>query len=260
MMILDEIVERKEKVIQEQKLYYSVKEFIKEINSMEKGPSFYEAIAKEGLSIIGEIKKASPSKGLIREDLDPISIALEYEKSVDAISILTEENFFKGSPEYLTSVSKAVKIPLLRKDFIISKFQIYEARVLGASCVLLITSILKDEQLKEYIELAESLNMDALVEVHTKEEVERALKAGAKIIGINNRNLKDFSIDLNNTLKLRRIIPENILVVSESGIHNEEDIKFLREVAIDGILVGESFMISSSIAKKAEEFKKAYEY
>jgi indole-3-glycerol phosphate synthase len=259
-MILDKIVGRKEKVIQEQKLYYSVKEFIKEINNMEKPPSFYEAVAKEGLSIIGEIKKASPSKGLIKEDLDPVKIALEYEKSVDAISILTEEDFFKGSPEYLKSVSNVVKTPLLRKDFIISRFQIYEARVLGASCVLLITSILKDEQLKEYIELAESLNMDALVEVHTKEEVERALNASAKIIGINNRNLKDFSIDLNTTLKLRRIIPENILVVSESGIHNEEDIKFLREVAIDGILVGESFMKSQSIAKKAGEFKRAYEY
>ena len=259
-MILDKIVGRKEKVIQEQKLYYSVKEFIKEINNMEKPPSFYEAVAKEGLSIIGEIKKASPSKGLIKEDLDPVKIALEYEKSVDAISILTEEDFFKGSPEYLKSVSNVVKTPLLRKDFIISRFQIYEARVLGASCVLLITSILKDEQLKEYIELAESLNMDALVEVHTKEEVERALNASAKIIGINNRNLKDFSIDLNNTLKLRRIIPENILVVSESGIHNEEDIKFLREVAIDGILVVESFMKSQSIAKTAGEFKRAYEY
>jgi len=150
--------------------------------------------------------------------------------------------------------------PLLRKDFIISKFQIYEARVLGASCVLLITSILKDEQLKEYIKLAKELDMDSLVEVHTQEEVKRALQAGAQIIGINNRNLNDFSIDLNNTLKLRKLIPKEVLVVSESGIHSEEDIRFLKEAAIDGILVGESFMKSESIAKKAEEFKKAYEY
>lgn len=259
-MILKEIVHRKGKVVQEQKLYSSISEFQKEIKSMLKPSSFYEAIAKEGLSIIGEIKKASPSKGLIKEDLDPVKVALEYEKAVDAISILTEEDFFKGSPEYLRRVSKVVSTPLLRKDFIISKFQIYEARVLGASCVLLITSILKDEQLEEYIKLAKELYMDSLVEVHTEEEVERALQAGAKIIGINNRNLNDFSIDLNNTLKLRKLIPKEVLVVSESGIHSEEDVRSLKEAAIDGILVGESFMKSNSIPKKAEEFKKAYEY
>lgn len=259
-MILDKIVERKEKVVREQKLYTDINEFKVKIKNMSNPPSFYKAIEKDGLSIIGEIKKASPSKGLIVEDLDPVKIAIEYGKAVDAISVLTEEDFFKGSPDYLRRVSEVVSTPLLRKDFIVSSFQIYEGRVLGASCVLLITSILKDEQLKRYIELAESLNMDALVEIHSEEEALRALNAGAKIIGINNRNLKDFTIDLNNTLKLRRLIPKEILVVSESGIHTEEDIRFLKEAKIDGILVGESFMRSCSISKKAEELKSAYEY
>lgn len=259
-MILEEIVDRKKAMLKEQKLYFSVKEFEKQIENMTRPPAnFYEAIGKKGLSIIGEIKKASPSKGMIKEDLDPIKAALEYKEAVDAISILTEEKFFKGSPEYLRKVSSVVDIPLLRKDFIIDDLQIFEARALGASCILLIASILTDKKLKEFIKISEDLQMDALVEVHTEEEVSRSIEAGAKIIGINNRNLKDFTVDLNNTLRLRYLIPDEILVVSESGVNSKEDIELLREANIDGVLVGESFMRAENIARKAREFKAAYE-
>lgn len=259
-MILEEIVDRKKVKLKEQKLYFSAKEFEKQIENMTKSPvSFYKTIDKGGLSIIGEIKKASPSKGIIKEDLDPVKIALEYEGVVDAISILTEENFFKGSPENLRKVSEIIHIPLLRKDFIIDDFQIFEARILGASCVLLITSILEDKKLKGFIKLSKDLQMEALVEVHTEEEVYRAIEAGARIIGINNRNLKDFTVDLNNTIRLRNLIPNGILVVSESGINTAEDIKVLREANIDGVLVGESFMRAEDISKKAKEFKATYE-
>lgn len=164
-----------------------------------------------------------------------------------------------GKPEYLREVSKTVSLPILRKDFIIDEFQIYEARELGSSCILLIVAILEQEKLVEYIKLTESLKMDALVEAHTEEEVERAIAAGAKIIGINNRNLKDFSVDFNNTIRLKAIIPDGVLVISESGIENKEQIKSLKKADIAGILVGESFMKSGNIKNMAKEFKVAYE-
>ncbi|KOA19976.1 indole-3-glycerol phosphate synthase [Clostridium homopropionicum DSM 5847] len=258
-MILDKIVQRKREALLIQKEKESIYDIKEKIKNMKEPPSFYDAIAKKGLSIIGEIKKASPSKGLIREDFNPVEIASEYEVAVDAISVLTEEDFFMGKPEYLREVSKTVSLPTLRKDFIIDEFQIYEARELGASCILLIVAILEQEKLLEYIRIAESIKMDALVEAHTEEEVERAIAAGAKIIGINNRNLKDFSVDFNSTIKLKAIIPEGILVISESGIENKEQIKILKKAAIDGVLVGESFMKSGSIKNMAREFKGAYE-
>jgi indole-3-glycerol phosphate synthase len=256
-MILDKIVEKKQESLKS-KEFLSREEYIKRIEKLPKPESFYKAIKKEGLSIIGEVKKASPSKGLIKEDFNPVEIAKEYEKCVDAISVLTEEHFFMGSLEYLKQVKSVVSIPVLRKDFIIDENQIYEARIKGASCVLLITAILEKEKLKEFINIAKSIYLDALVEVHTEEELNTALEAGAKIIGINNRNLKDFSVDLNTTLKLRELIPKEVLVISESGIYSEEDIKILKD--IDGVLVGESFMRCSDILKKAKEFKEAYEY
>lgn len=258
-MILDKIVQKKKETLLAQKEKVSIEEFKEKIKDMKKPPSFYAAIGKKGLSIIGEIKKASPSKGLIREDFNPVEISKEYEEAVDAISVLTEEDFFMGKPEYLREVSKTVSLPILRKDFIIDEFQIYEARELGASCILLIVAILEQEKLVEYIKLTESLKMDALVEAHTGEEVERAIAAGAKIIGINNRNLKDFSVDFNNTIRLKAIIPGGILVISESGIENKEQIKTLKKASIDGILVGESFMKSRNIKNMAKEFKVAYE-
>ncbi|MCY6483208.1 indole-3-glycerol phosphate synthase TrpC [Clostridium aestuarii] len=257
-MILDKIVERKKQTLKEKK-FLDKEQLIDQIKNSEKPKSFHNAIKKSGLSIIGEVKKASPSKGLIKEDFRPQDIAREYEKAVDAISVLTEEHFFMGSPQYLKQIKSVTSLPILRKDFIIDEKQIYEARILGASCVLLITAILDKKTLKRFIDIAYSIDMDALVEVHTEEEVYTALGAGAKIIGINNRNLKDFSVDLNNTLKLKKLISDEILVIGESGIHNKEDIQVLKEANINGVLVGESFMKCDDIMQKAKEFKDAYE-
>lgn len=258
-MILDKIVNKKKERLKE-KNFLSKEEYIKIIEDIPKPTSFYEALKKPGLSIIGEVKKASPSKGVIKKDFDPIAIAKQYEKAVDAISVLTEEDFFMGKIEYLKEIKKVSSRPLLRKDFLIDENEIYEARVNGASCILLITSILDENTLKKFINTAKSIGMDALVEVHTKCEVYTAINAGASIIGINNRNLKDFSIDLNTTLNLKKFIPKDILVVSESGIQSKEDIEFLKKGDVHGILVGESFMICEDILKKSKELKKAYEY
>lgn len=258
-MILDKIVEKKRETLKE-KEFLSKEEYIKIIKTLPKHASFYEALKRPGLSIIGEVKKASPSKGLIKKDFNPVDIAKEYEKSVDAISVLTEENFFMGKIQYLKEIKSKSTLPLLRKDFIIDENEIYEAKVNGASCILLITAILDESTLNKFIKIAKSIEMDALVEVHTKAEVYTAIDAGASIIGINNRNLKDFSIDLNTTLNLKELIPNNIVVISESGIHSKEDINFLKKASIDGILVGESFMVCEDILKKAKELKGAYEY
>lgn len=258
-MILDDIVEKKKARLLKSDYKFDIENVYNAVK-LNKVASFYEAIAKEGLSIIGEVKKASPSRGIIKEDFNPLDIARQYASAVDAISVLTEEDFFKGSAGYLRDIHREVKLPIIRKDFVISPMQIFEARELGASAVLLIVNILRDSRiLKEYIELCSGLGMDALVEVHNSEEIEIAVLAGAKIIGINNRNLLDFSEDINTTVRLRQEIPEGILVVSESSIHTTEDIKVLKGANINGVLVGESFMRSENIIEKAKEFKTAYE-
>ena len=221
-------------------------------------PRFGEALIKEGLSIIGEIKKASPSKGLIRPDFDPAALAKEYEKSVDALSVLTEEDFFLGSPEYLRQAAKAAKLPILRKDFLTDPYQIYEAKALGASAVLLITAILDAKALKEMLETAHGIGLEALVEVHSLQEADIAAASGAKIIGINNRDLNTFDVDLDTTIKIAGALPGDIIKVSESGFHTAGDIKMVRPSGIDAVLVGESFMKSGDIPAKAREFKDAY--
>ncbi len=253
---LSDIVLRKRIRLEEQA--FSIEELIKRIAEVDKRPSFYDAMAKDGLSIIGEIKKASPSKGLIREDFHPVELAKEYEGSVDAISVLTEEEFFMGHEIYLRDVSEAVSLPTLYKDFIINPNQIYHAKSIGASCVLLIVAILSDKQLSDYITIAESIGLDTLVETHTKHEIKRAVKVGAKIIGINNRNLKTFYTDIKTTLKLRKYVPKDRIVISESGIFTPEDIKVLKKAKINGVLVGESFM-RGDIPTMAKSFKEAYE-
>lgn len=257
-MILDKIVQRKKETIAETLSGFSIEKAVEQILQMPVPRSFHDALNKPGLSIIGEIKRASPSKGMIKKDLEPGKAAKVYETTVDAISVLTEEHHFLGSSKDLEEVSKTVSLPLLRKDFIIDERQIYEGRLLGASTILLIASILDKEQLKEFIRIARSIQMEPLIEVHTGDEVEKAMEAGAGIIGINNRNLMDFTVDLSTTARLRPLIPKDILVVSESGIHQREDVRFLKEVGVDGILVGESFMKTGSIAEKAKEFRKAY--
>lgn len=253
---LEKIVEAKRKFIKENynTSYYNVKNLL-EIGSRKNKKSFYEQIKKEGLSIIGEIKKASPSKGVIRKDFDPLSLSKRYGTCVDAISVLTEENFFQGKDEYLEKVSENVELPTLCKDFIIDEIQIYNAKALGASAILLIVNILTKEELKNFYNLAKSIGLDILVETHTLEEINIALEIGADIIGINNRNLETFFTNIENTIKLRKYIPDNILVVSESGIKNKEDVKKLFDAKIHGVLIGEVFMKNDFFEKLAKDFK-----
>ena len=235
-MILDNIVEVKKNYLVNSNYTFDTKRLY---GAMEKPVAdFRKAMAKPGLSIIGEVKKASPSRGLIRPDFEPVEIAREYEGAVDAISVLTEEKFFMGSPEYLKDIHNEVSLPLLRKDFVISPLQIFEAREMGASTVLLIAAILKSKRvLREYINIARGVGFEPLVETHNQEEIYLALEAGADIIGINNRNLKDFSEDIYTTVRLREHIPDDKIVLSESSIHTTDDIKVLKQANINGILV-----------------------
>jgi indole-3-glycerol phosphate synthase len=255
-MILDEIVEAKKIYLKKRNLdKNSLMNIIKDLPIP---PSFYDAMNKDGLSIIGEVKKASPSKGIIKEMFDHKAIAAVYNNCVDAISVLTEADYFKGNPQYLKEVSEIVKIPTLCKDFIITEEQIYEARTLGASAVLLIVSILDDETLKRFIGVTRELMMEPLVEAHTSEEAKRAIGAGAKIVGINNRDLKTFNVDLNNCIKLSKELPEDVVVIGESGISNREDVKRLKDGKINGVLIGEAFMRSESMEGLAQELKEEF--
>lgn len=248
-MILDELAESTRKRVAKKKEKISLEEIKEKALMMEntKDFPFEKALKKEGLSIIAEVKKASPSKGIIAADFPYLEIAKEYEASgIDAISCLTEPNYFKGSDKYLEEIAKEVKIPVLRKDFTVDPYMIYEAKTLGASAILLIAAILSDEELKEYYEVADSLGLSALFEAHDEEEVKRCLAQGARIVGVNNRNLKDFTVDINNSIRLRELIPEDVIYVSESGIKTPEDLKILKENGTDAVLIGEMFMRSEN--------------
>lgn len=217
---------------------------------------FKKNLQKDGLSFICELKKASPSKGLIKPDFNYLEIAKEYEKNeADAISCLTEPTKFLGNIEYLENTVKAVETPVLRKDFIIDEYMIYEAKAKGASAILLIAAILNEKELKQYLDLARSLDLEALVEIHNLEELEKALNAGSSIIGINNRNLKDFSVTLDTTASLVPEIPRDKIIISESGIHSKDDLKFLTQFGIDGVLIGEQLMRSPDIGKALRDLK-----
>ena len=205
--------------------------------------AFERALRRPGVSFICECKKASPSKGVIAEDFPYLQIALEYEAAgADAISVLTEPKWFLGHDSYLKEIASAVSIPCLRKDFTVDEYMIYEAKVLGASAVLLICSILSETQIRDYIAVSDALGLSALVEAHDEAEVEMALKAGARVIGVNNRNLKDFSVDPENSRRLRRLIPRDVLFVSESGVKSAEDVAAIRSMGADAVLVGEALM------------------
>lgn len=219
--------------------------------SPDTGYPFDRAIGAPGMSFICECKKASPSKGLIAPDFPYLAIAREYEAAgAAAISCLTEPDFFMGSTKYLREIAAAVKIPVLRKDFTVDPYMIYEAKVLGASAVLLICAILDDAQLQEYGEIARSLGLSILVEAHDAQEVGRALEVNDAVIGVNNRNLKDFTVDINNSVRLRDMIPEGRLYVSESGIRTPEDVGVLYRNGTDAVLIGETLMRAKD--KKAE--------
>lgn len=248
MNILEEIAEKTKQRIQEEKIRVSVEDLKSRI--VKNDISFLEALKKEGMSYICEVKKASPSKGLIAQDFPYLKIAKEYEAAgASAISCLTEPYYFQGSDRYLEEITSAVKIPVLRKDFTVDEYMIYQARAFGASAVLLICAILDDVQLKSYRELAESMGMDALVEAHDEREVERALECGAKIVGVNNRDLRTFQVDMANSIRLRKMAPEDVVFVSESGIRTSDDIRRLYENQVDAVLIGETLMRSED--KKA---------
>lgn len=199
------------------------------------------------IAFICEVKRASPSKGIIVEDFDPVAIANDYEwAGANAISVLTEPFYFKGSNDYIREIKKHVVLPILRKDFTIDEYMIYEAKGIGADALLLICSLLDDIQLKSYLNIAHNLGLSCLVEAHDEEEVNRAIAAGARIIGVNNRNLKDFTVDINNSLKLRSLVPDNIIFISESGIKTLEDIENLRNNKTNGVLIGETLMKSDN--------------
>lgn len=211
---------------------------------------FEKALKKDGLSFICEVKKASPSKGVIAEHFPYLDIAKEYEKAgASAISCLTEPKWFMGSDEYLKEIASTVSIPVLRKDFTVCEYQIYEAKLLGASAVLLICALLDTDTIREYISICDMLGMSALVEAHDDNEIQSALDAGARIIGVNNRNLKDFSVDVNNSTRYRSLIPSDVAFVSESGISTHEDIKVLLDNGTNAVLIGETLMRASD--KKA---------
>ena len=223
--------------------------------AMPKGDfEFERALKGDTLSFICEIKKASPSKGVIAENFPYLEIAKEYENAgASCISCLTEPKWFLGSDKYLKEVAEAVSIPVIRKDFTVNEYQIYEAKILGAKAVLLICAILDTDTIKKYIEIADSLGISALVEAHNEAEVKSALTAGARIIGVNNRNLKDFSVDVNNSAKYRKMIPDDIVFVSESGIKTHEDVQVLIENGTNAVLIGETLMRSSDKKQKIKE-------
>ncbi len=245
--ILDEIVEDTRRRVSFERTIRPFPEVIQGANIRPRrtGFPFARALEADGMSLICEVKRASPSKGMIAPEFPYLDIAREYEEAgASAISVLTEPHYFKGRDEYLEDITDVVSIPVLRKDFVVDEYQIYRAKELGASAILLIVSVLDDRQLEEYRELATMLGMSSLVAAHTRDEVERAVSSGAEIIGVNNRDLATFKVDLNNSIALRDRIPEGTVAVSESGIKGPEDVARLKEAGFDALLIGEAFMRS----------------
>lgn len=253
-MILKRIVEAKRKEVASLKEMTPLAQLENAIGNLLPVRDFRGAISNARCSIIAEVKRSSPSKGRIREEFDPVQIATLYQDNgAQAVSVLTDEAFFDGKGAYLSGIKKSVYLPLLRKDFIIDSYQIYETRFLGGDALLLIAGLLEQGQLQEYIDLSETLGLAPLVEVHTREELDKALAAGAGIIGINNRDLKTFSTDIKTTLELAPLIPRDRVVVTESGINTREDIEQLMEAGIHAFLIGEALMRSEDIGGKLRE-------
>jgi len=253
--ILTEIVESKREELENIKRNKKLDELKTALSEARKIRDFKSAVSNKGvINLIAEIKRRSPSIGIIRKDLDIKEISKIYEENgAKAISVLTDQQYFYGSLEDLRIVKETTSLPILRKDFIIDPYQIYESRVWGADCILLIASILEDSQLEDFIALSRDLGMASLVEVHSTREVDRVLSVSSEIIGINNRNLNDFTCDLETTLKLVKDIPGDKIKVSESGIRSSEEVKNLKEAGIDAILVGEGLLKSPNIGEKMRE-------
>lgn len=218
--------------------------------------AFEKALFKKRLAFICEVKKASPSKGLISADFPYLAIARQYEAAgADCISCLTEPKWFLGSDEYLQEIAKTVQIPVLRKDFTVCDYQIYEAKLLGVGAVLLICALLSKQELEEYIDICDALGMSALVEAHDEKEIETAVRAGARVIGVNNRNLRDFSVDTSNAARLRALVPPGVLFVSESGVKTRSDIEKIEKSGANAVLIGETLMKSANIGEKLRELR-----
>ena len=257
MNLLNKIVDRKKKRLNSLKTKVPLREIRSRASDVEWPRNFRNALMRDSgpIRLVAEIKKASPLKGVLRQDFNPVTIASIYErKNVDAISVITEEDYFQGKLEYLHDVKKITDRPLLRKDFIFDEYQIYESKEKGADAILLIASMLDENQSVEFLHLAKEIGLSVVFEVHDFKELEMVLHINAEVLGINNRDLKTLSINLNTTLKLKKEIPFDKIVVSESGIKTREDVRRLENAGIDSILVGTAFMEAEDIGKKIDEF------
>lgn len=257
MTILDQLADHARERVSEAKRKISPKDLKQQALSMQKGSfAFEKALRKDGISFICECKKASPSKGMIAPEFPYLQIAEEYEAAgADCISVLTEPKWFLGSDKFLKEIADAVSIPCIRKDFTVDEYMIYEAKVLGASAVLLICSILGKSEIREYLQICDDLGLSALVETHDEREVQMALDARARVIGVNNRNLKDFSVNTDNSRRLRELIPSEVLFVSESGVQTAEDVAALRAIGADAVLIGETLMRAADKKAKLAELR-----
>lgn len=258
-MILDEIVQATRLAVARRKKNTPFEEVIRKAERRPRPLDFAETITGQGVKIIAEVKKASPSKGVIKIDFEPVAIARSYASGgAAAISVLTEEKYFQGSLKYLESIAddlREIRPPLLCKDFIVDAYQVYEARTYGADAILLIVAILSSEELSSLLELTHRLGMTALVETHNEEEVMVAVGSGARVIGVNNRDLRTFSIDIKTTAKLRPLIPDDRLVVSESGISSRRDIEYLRNIGVNAALIGEALITATNIESSLRDLR-----
>ncbi len=243
-MILTKLADSTRNRVEREKKQIQLEMVKKQALAMKKGDFSFEKVIAEGdISFICEVKRASPSKGMLVEEFPYVQIAKDYEEAgASCISVLTEPDYFKGDKQYLKEISENVTVPLIRKDFIIDEYMIYDAKIHGASCVLLICSLLDKETMEKYIEICDNLGMSALVEAHDDEEIQKAVEAGARMIGVNNRDLKTFTVDIRNSERLRKLVPDNILFIAESGIKTNADINRLRKAKVNGVLIGETFM------------------
>ena len=257
MTILDKLADHARERVAEAEKLHPLDEIKAKALALPKGEfEFEKALRKDDIAFICECKKASPSKGIIAEDFPYLEIAQEYEKAgADCISVLTEPKWFLGSSDYLREIAEKVSIPCIRKDFTVDSYMIYEAKILGAKAVLLICSILTEAQIKEYIAICDELGMSALVEAHDEKEVAVAVRCGARLIGVNNRNLKDFTVDTSNSRRMRELVPDDIIFVSESGVKNAEDIALLRKSGTNAVLIGETLMKAEDKTEKLKELK-----
>ncbi|MBQ9198741.1 MAG: indole-3-glycerol phosphate synthase TrpC [Lachnospiraceae bacterium] len=244
MNILNELADYARIRVEENKKKVSIEEIREKAYALPKGDfEFEKALRKDGISFICEVKKASPSKGIIAEDFPYLDIAKEYESAgADCISVLTEPKWFLGRDEYLKEITDNVSTPAIRKDFVVDEYMIYEAKLLGAKAVLLICSILDEEKIRDYKGICDELGLSALVEAHDEYEIKQAITAGARAIGVNNRNLKNFNVDMSNSKKMRSLVPNDIIFVAESGVKDRKDIKALEEINVDAVLIGETLM------------------